>query len=199
MVNVRPARVTSAVPFSTIQVGREVMGDMRSRGWCTDRHHGSRVRHARCRGEHCRTAQAVADQQGWYSVVLAQVIRGRHKIPNVRREVRIGELTLTAADAGKVKAQDGNVASGQTPGNPRCSVDVLAAGEAMGEQGEGARLRRQVKTRRQHDSSGAGKLDLPRFGHDDSYVLASRTRWRGYAWVNAHHPPRRSPSSAWRP
>ncbi len=91
------------------------MGDMGSRGWRTDRHHGSRVRDARCRGEHCRTAQVVADQQGWYSVVLMQVIRSRHKISNVGREVRIGELTLTAANASEVKAQDGNVASGQAP------------------------------------------------------------------------------------
>jgi hypothetical protein len=159
------------------------MGDMSSRGWRTDRHHGSRVRHARCRGEHCRTAEAVADQQGWYSVVLTQVIRS-------------SELTLTTANASEVKTQDGNVASGQAPGNPRCSVDVLATGKATREQGEGARIRRQVKTRRQHDSSGAGKLDLHRFGHGDSCFLASRTRWRGYAWVNAHPPPRRFRSSA---
>ena len=51
----------------------------------------------------------------------------------------------------------------------------MAADEAMGEQGESARLRRQVKTRRQHDSSGAEKLDFHRFGHGDSCFPASWT------------------------
>jgi hypothetical protein len=80
------------------------MADMSSGGWCTDRYQGSSVRHARCRGEHRRTAQAVADQQSRWSVISAQVIRSRHKIVDVRREVRIGELAFAATNVGEVEA-----------------------------------------------------------------------------------------------
>jgi hypothetical protein len=109
-------------------------------------------------------------------VVPAQIIRSRHEIADVGREVGIGKLSLAAAYTSKVEAKHGNVASCKSPGNPRCSEDVLAAAEAVSEQGESAWLRRQVKASCRLRSGGPGKLNLPRFGHVCSYLLASSDR-----------------------
>jgi len=75
-------------------------------------------------------------------MVLAQIIRGGHKIADVGGEIGIGELSLAAAYAGEVEAQHGDVASCQTCGNPRRCEGILAAGEAVSKQGESARLGR---------------------------------------------------------
>src|ERR1700730_15412835 len=61
-------------------------------------------------------------------MVLPQVIRGRHEIANIGREIGIGELSFTAANAGKVEAQHGNVAGRETLRNPCGGEDVFAAG-----------------------------------------------------------------------
>src|SRR5689334_4732585 len=43
------------------QIGRKILGNVRSGGWCADRRHGSCVGHVWRSCEHRRSAQAVAD------------------------------------------------------------------------------------------------------------------------------------------
>src|ERR1700738_4745959 len=69
-------------------------------------------------------------------MVLAQIIRGSHKIADIRREVRIGKLALAAANAGEIETQHSDVASCKALGHPRSCEYVLAAGEAY-PSGEG--------------------------------------------------------------
>src|SRR5258708_22450557 len=119
-------------------------------------------------------------------MVLVQIIRGSHKIADIRREVRIGKLALAAANAGEIETQRSDVASCKALGDPRSCENVLAEGEEMSEQGESARLRRQVRASRQHRPSRSGKLNLPRFGHACSYLVgASRSHASDRFWRQA--------------
>src|SRR5262249_39266165 len=97
---------------------------------------------------------------------LAQVIGGGDEIGDVGGEIRVGELALARAETGEVKAQHGNAARDQPVGDAFGRVNVLAAGEAVGEQREGtrragwavqergealARCVREVETVRRHE------------------------------------------------
>ena len=121
-------------------LGGKLACDVGSGGRRTDRNDARCLGHLGRSGEHRRPAQAVSDQQRGRRIAASQVVRSRHQITDVRRKVGIGELPLTAADPSEVKAQYGNVTRRQTPGNPEGREDVLAAGETVREQGEGAGL-----------------------------------------------------------
>ena len=52
------------------------------------------------------TAERVPNQELWGLVRVAEPLRGSQNIVGVRREVRVGELAVTLAEAGEVEAQD---------------------------------------------------------------------------------------------
>jgi hypothetical protein len=130
-----------------------------------DRHHRLAFGNLAGRAQHRGTAQAVADQDRGRHVGLTQVRGGGDKVGNVGREIRIGELAFARAKAGEVEAQRGDAVGGELLGDAARRKDVLAAGEAMGEQRKRARVGRHVETSRQIAPGRAGKLDLPRFDH----------------------------------
>src|SRR6516162_3274228 len=74
------------------------------------------------------------------------MVGGSDEIGDVCREPRIGELALARADPGEIEAQDGDAAGGKRMRDAACSEVVLAAREAMGKQGVGARfLKRTIE------------------------------------------------------
>ena len=161
MVKERPQRnFRRSLLVDLRQIGGEVVRDVDRRGWCTDRDDARRFRHVRRRRKHRRPAQAVADQQRRRGVVLSQIVGCRDEILDIGREVGVRELTLAAAYPGEVEPQYGNAASCESFGNPRGRKDVLAAGEAMGEQRKARGFRRQIERRAARSPPEApGKLD----------------------------------------
>ena len=89
--------------------------------------------------QHRRAAQAVANQEGHRAVVDAHIRRRRLQVPQVGREVGVGEVPFTGAEAGEVEPQHPDPLGSQAGGDPRRGADVLRAAEAMGEHGPGSR------------------------------------------------------------
>jgi len=136
----------------------EQVGDVAGVGRRADGGDGTQLRHSRGRRQHRGAAQAVADQQGRRGEAPAQGIGRGDQVVDVGTEVGVGELAVAVARPGEVEAQDGDVAVGELTGDAAGGEDVLAAGEAVGEQGEGARRRvGQVQPRRQLVAEGPGK------------------------------------------
>ena len=64
--------------------------------------------------------------------MVAQVVRGGHQIVDVGGEVGIREVSVTVAQAGKVKTQGGYPVAGQSTADTRCRGDILGTGKAVG-------------------------------------------------------------------
>ena len=83
-------------------------------------------------------------------------------VVGVRREVRISELALAVAEPGEVEPEHAKPGVGQRGRDPRCRLDVLAAGEAVGKEGKGSRRPRgQVEA--------GGKFGVLTAGEGDSF------------------------------
>ena len=131
------------------------MGRIERRG---DRHHGMRVGNAVRRGEHGGAAEAVADQNGRRADRRPQMIGGGDQIVDIRRKSGVGELAFAGAEPGEIEAQHGDAAQFQALRNQPRRLDVLAAGEAMREQRDGAdRPLRPVEQRGKCSPCGLGK------------------------------------------
>ncbi len=77
-----------------------------------------------------------------------QILRRRQQVGHVGREIGIGEIAAAAAKTGEIKAQHGDAMCRQRLRDTRRRQHVLAASEAMGEQGKGAnRANRQIQPR----------------------------------------------------
>ena len=173
-----------ALRFDLIEMGGEVMRDVRGVGRCCDRHDACGLRHVRRGGKHGGAAEAVADQQCRRGKVRAQEIDRRQQVLHVRREIRVGELAFAAADAGEVETKDRDAARGEALCNPRGRENVLAAGKAMGKQRKCARVRRQVQPGRKHCAGRARKLDLSRLDHVGHPRCRRRKRNAGAGTLN---------------
>ena len=126
---------------------------------CADGHHRTRLRHLGSRRQHRRAAETVANENGRCPPHARKLVGRCDKIGDIGGKRRIGELALARAQAREVEAQDANAKRGQAFCNPPGGVHILAASEAMGEQGIGPRRgSRLVKERRETVSVSAGEL-----------------------------------------
>ena len=154
-----------AVRADGIQVLAELTQDVAGLGRCGDGGDGPGFGNALGRGQHGSTAQAVADQQGRRLVFAPQEVGGGQQVGDVGGEVAIGEVALTGAQAGEVEAHHGHAACLQGAADAGSSLDVLAAGEAVGEEGEGAGVVGQIQDARQFLAAGILEGDVF-LGHD---------------------------------
>ena len=107
----------------------QVLGVARS----GDRGHGGDLGDARRRDEHRGASQAVPDQEAGRLALPPQEVRRRHEIVQVGGEVGLGEVPLALADAGEVEPEHRDPPLGQGAADPAGGLDVLGAGEAVGE------------------------------------------------------------------
>src|SRR5918998_3521225 len=70
--------------------------------------------------------------------MVPEVGSGATQVFDVGGEVRVGELALGGAEPREVEAQNRNPAKRQLRGDALDREQVLGAGEAVGEEGEGA-------------------------------------------------------------
>ena len=87
-----------------------------------------------------RAAQAVAHEEPGSLVARAQEVGRRHEVVQVGREVGLREVPLALADPGEVEAEHRDPAVDQGAGDPSGGLQVLGAGEAVGEEGVGGGL-----------------------------------------------------------
>jgi hypothetical protein len=128
-----------------------------------DGRHGLDLGDAPRRRQHRGAAQAVADQDLGAAPLAAHQVGRRHKVLEVGREVGVGEVAGALAEAGEVEAEDRDPALGQRPADAHHRLEVLAAGEAVGEQGAGGGLAdRQLHPRRQAVAKGACEVESER-------------------------------------
>jgi hypothetical protein len=90
----------------------------------------------------------MADQQRRRGVVLSQIIGCRDKILNIGRELVFAKSPSLPPIPVKSNRSTA-IPRASEHRRSRCRKDVLAAGEAVGEQRKRARLDRQIKTSRQ--------------------------------------------------
>ncbi len=85
-----------------------------------------------------------------------QGLGGRHQVLHVGGQARVGEITAALTQAGEVEAQDTDPVTGENPGDMVEGLNVLGAGEAVGEEGIGDRLAvgRQIQPGRQPLAGG---------------------------------------------
>jgi hypothetical protein len=108
--------------------------------------------------QHRRPAQRMPDQQRGRHAARRQRLGGADKVLHVRREGGVAELPAGMPQPGEVEAQDGDALSRQALRDPPRRDDVLAAGEAMGEERGGqVRPLRKVEPRGQRVAAMAGK------------------------------------------
>ena len=118
-----------------------------------------RLRKRRSGRQHRGAAEAVADQQLGGAMVGAQEVAGRLQVIEVGMKVGLGEVAVALAEAGEVEPQHTEAAPGQLLADPTCHPQILGAGEAMGEQGEGGRLAgRQIEPADQLRTERTGEL-----------------------------------------
>jgi hypothetical protein len=145
----------------------ELMQHVIGRGRRTDRHHPAHLFDVPPCGEHGGAAEAVADQQLWRAMLRAQPVGGGHQVLHIGRKIGVAELALAAAEPGEIEAQHAEAARHQRAGDPRRCQRILAAGEAVREQHEGAGDRV-----RQRQGSGQGRTAATR-------KLDALLRWHG--------------------
>src|SRR5205807_9576565 len=85
-----------------------------------------------------RTTEAVTDQNSGCADCRPQMIGGGHQIVDVRRKGSVGELAFTGTEPGEIESQHRDAVRCQTVSNQARRFVVLAAGEAMREQGNRA-------------------------------------------------------------
>ena len=149
-----------AVCADGIQVLAELSQDVAGLGRCGNGGDGTGFGNALGRGQHGSAAQAVADQQGRRLVFAPQEVGSRQQVGDVGGEVAVGEVALTGAQAGEVEAQHGHAACLQGAADAGSGLDVLAAGEAVGEEGEGAGVVGQIQDARQFLAAGVLEGDV---------------------------------------
>jgi hypothetical protein len=66
-------------------------------------------------------------------MMLAQPLGGGDQVGNVRREVGVGELAATRAEAGEVESQHRIALLGELPRDAPDRAEILAAAETVGE------------------------------------------------------------------
>ena len=154
-----------AVCADGIQILAELTQDVAGLGRCGDGGDGTGFGNALGRGQHGGTAQAVADQQGRRLVFAPQEVGGGQQVGDVGGEVAVGEVALAGAQTGEVEAHHGHAACLQGTADAGGSLDVLAAGEAVGEEGEGAGVVGQIQDARQFLAAGILEGDVF-LGHD---------------------------------
>jgi len=88
-------------------------------------------------GDHCGTAEAVADEQLWRSVVLAEPRCGEPEVVEVGGEVSVGEIAFARAEAGEVEPEDTDAMAVELGCNAPRGDDILGTSEAVSEQREG--------------------------------------------------------------
>jgi len=102
----------------------------------------------------------MADDQAGRMALCAHMGEGRPEVGDVGAEIAVGEIAAAAAEAGEIETHGGDAALGQRGGDAGRHMDVLAAGEAMGEQRIGARRSlRQIQTRGQRMALRTRKLE----------------------------------------
>lgn len=122
---------------------------------------GAHLGHRPGGDQHRGAAQAVADQQRWRLAGAAQPVGRRHQVLHVGREVGVGELSLAVAEPGEVEAQHRDPVLHQRARDAGGGEDVLAAGEAVGEQRVRAhRPVRRVQAGGEHAAVRPGKAGL---------------------------------------
>ena len=138
----------------------EVADDVRRARRCADRDDRTNLGDVGGHGEHGGTAERVPDQHLRGSMLATQPIGGGNQIVGVRREVGVLELALAHPQPREVEPQHPEAQIGERVGDARRRSDVLAAGEAVGEQRE-----RPRRAGRQIESGGELGLLTPRKGH----------------------------------
>ena len=158
---------------------REVVHQMPRIGRCADGGDAPDLRNPVGRGQHRRTAERMADQNGRRLSLAAHPVGRRHQVVDVRGEAGIGELAVAVPETGEVESQHRDVALGQPRGDPPGRRQVLRAGETMGEQGKSAdRAERPVEPGGEAIPQCPGEVDtLGAHGHGRLHVLVG---WGGY-------------------
>ncbi len=155
-----------AFALDLVDAVAEQAGDMCRIERRGDRHHCARLGNAVRGSEHRGTAKAVTDQNSGCADRRPQMIRGGHQIVDVRRKGSVGELAFTGAEPGEIESQYGNAVQCQAVRNQARRLVVLAAGEAMRKQSDGADWPvRAVEQRGKPLTLGIGEIEA--FGQHD--------------------------------
>jgi hypothetical protein len=115
------------------------------------------------RGQHRRAAEVWRTGKFGPGLVgtCQQEVGGLHEVLDVGAEVGVGEIAPAGAEAGEIEAQHRDAVACQLLGDAAGREDVLRAGEAVGEQREGARLAfRQFEPACQRGALRAGEGEL---------------------------------------
>ena len=123
-----------AIGPDSLQRPTELMQHVGDVGRCGDRDHGLRFRNAIRGCEHGRSAERVADQDGWRFEGLAQIVGRPNEVVDVRRKVGIGEIAFGRPKAGEIESQHADSGRRQSTGDAPRRQAVLGTGEAVGEQ-----------------------------------------------------------------
>ena len=138
-----------ALRLDLVEAALEVVQHVRRRRRRADRDDGYSFRNLRRGRQHGGAAEAVPDQQRRRGQHLAHVVCGVDQVLHVGGKIGVGEFTLAAAKTGEVETQHGDPPRRQTLGDAGGGEDVLAAGKAVREQRQRARLRRRIEPGRQ--------------------------------------------------
>ena len=128
-----------AVLFDAVQIGGEIVHHMGRIGRRADGGDRLHFRDVASGGQHRRAAQRMADQDGGCFTVRPHPVHRAHQIGDVGGKVGRGEIAVGMAKAGEIKAQRGDAVRRQFRRDALGGKDILRTGEAMGEQGAGAR------------------------------------------------------------
>jgi hypothetical protein len=104
-----------------------------------ERRYGTRFGYAARRREHCRTAEAVSDEDLRRAVVFLEVIGSAHDVFDVRRERRVGEIAAARAKPGEIEAQHRDAARRERLPDVSRGFRLLRAREAVREDRVSAR------------------------------------------------------------
>ena len=188
---VRPASVTSASPRVSIS-GRALSircatcpGSLGAPMVATARD----LRDRPGRRDDGGAAERVPDEERRRDQVLAQVVGGPDQVRHVGAERGVPEVPARLPQPGEVEAQDGDTVPGQAVGDAGGGEPVLAAGEAVREDGVCPRLAfRQVEPGRQRLATGPGELQLRRARHAPLLGRLGRPTLRGCSDGSGGHP-----------
>ena len=89
-------------------------------------------------GDHCGSAEAVADEKLWRGVVLAEPPGGEPEVVEVGGEVGVGEIAFARTEAGEVEPEDADAVPIEFGRDAPGCDDVLGTCEAVSEQCKGA-------------------------------------------------------------
>jgi hypothetical protein len=134
------------------------VGGVRGSG---DRRHRQHLGDLGSGGQHGGASEAVADEERWGLVAVAEHGGGSDEVGHVGGERRVGELAFARAESREVEPQHGEARPDESRADPRRGGDVLAAGEAVDEEGEGPWPPvRKIEASGELVTAGAGEGDL---------------------------------------